>query len=64
MYKPIPKDPTNKLKNKLAKTLKDIKAQGGLCGIKCKRLYLTSAVAPKFHGLPKTCLAPAQAHFF
>ena len=30
MYKPITKDPTNKLKNKLSQTLRDIKNQGGL----------------------------------
>ena len=53
MYKPIPKDPTNKFKNKLAQTLRNIKTQGGLSDSKYKRLYLTSAVAPNFYGLPK-----------
>ena len=37
-YRPIPKDPTNKLKNKLAQTLRDIKTQGGLSDIRYKRL--------------------------
>ena len=53
MYKPIPRDPSNKLKNKLAQTLRDIKTQGRLSYTKYKRLYTTSTVAPMFYALPK-----------
>ena len=57
--KPIHKDPTNKLKNKLPQIPRDIKSQGGLSGSRYKRLYPTSAVASKFYGLPKyTRVAP------
>ena len=48
------KDPTIKLKNKCIQTLKDIKQSGGLSYQKYKKLYPTSAVPPKFYGLPKT----------
>ena len=41
---PLHKDPTNKLKNKLAQTLRDITSQGGLSDAKYKRLYPTSTV--------------------
>ena len=47
-YKPITKDPTNRLKNKLSKTLKDIKNQRGLNDYIYSKVYPTSAVAPKF----------------
>ena len=46
-------DPTSQLKNKLISLLKDIKHTGGLCTNKYKQLYSTSAVPPKFFGLPK-----------
>ena len=49
----LSKDPTNRLKNKLIQTLKDIKQTGGLSNLKYKQLYPTSAVPPKFNGLPK-----------
>ena len=52
-YKVLKKDPTNSLKNKLITTLKDIKQTGGLNNTKYKQLYPTSAVPPKFYGLPK-----------
>ena len=52
-YKVLPKDPTSYLKNKLITLLKDIKQTGGLSTQKYKQLYLTSAVPPKFYGLPK-----------
>ena len=38
-------DPTNKLKNKLAQTLRDIKIQGGLNDHIYRKLYPTSMVA-------------------
>ena len=52
-YKVLPKDPTPQLKNKLITLLKDIKQTGGLTTQKYKQLYPTSAVPPKFYGLPK-----------
>ena len=52
-YKVLKKDPTSQLKNKLITILKDIKHTGGLGTSKYKQLYPTSAVPPKFHGLPK-----------
>ena len=48
-----PQDPTSQLKNKLITLLKDIKQTGGLTTQKYKQLYPTSAVPPKFYGLPK-----------
>ena len=45
-YKPIPTDPSSKLKNKLAQTLRDIETEGELSDNKYKRLYPTSVVAP------------------
>ena len=52
-YKVLQKDPTSQLKNKLISLLKDIKHTGGLSANKYKQLYPTSAVPPKFYGLPK-----------
>ena len=52
-YKVLPKDSTSYLKNKLITILKDIKQTGGLSTQKYKQLYPTSAVPPKFYGLPK-----------
>ena len=52
-YKVLKMDPTNNLKNKLISLLKDIKQTGGLSTNKYKQPYPTSAVPPKFHGLPK-----------
>ena len=52
-YKVLPKDPTSYLKNKFITLLKDIKQTGGLSTQKYKQLYPTSAVPPKFYGLPK-----------
>ena len=52
-YKILSKDPTSRLKNILIQTLKDIKQTGGLSNLKYKQLYPTSAVPPKFYGLPK-----------
>ena len=47
------KTPTPQLKNKLINLLKGIKQSGGLSIQKYKQLYPTSAVSPKFYGLPK-----------
>ena len=44
-YRTIPYDPTNKLKNKLI--------AGGLKDSAYCKMYPTSAVLPKFYGLPK-----------
>ena len=52
-YKVLPMDPTSQLKNKFISLLKDIKQTGGLSTYKCKQLYPTCAVSPKFCGLPK-----------
>ena len=52
-YRPIPNDPTNKLKNRLITLLKKIKTEGGLSEATYKRLYPTGAGSPKFYGLPK-----------
>ena len=52
-YKVLPKDPTSQLKNKLISLLNNIKQTGGLTTNKYKQLYPTSAVPPKFYGLPK-----------
>ena len=52
-YGTIPKDPTNKLRNKLICILRDIKQTGGLMDITYCKVYPTSAVPPKFYGLPK-----------
>ena len=49
----LPKDPTPQLKNKLISLLKNIHQTGGLSTQKYKQLYPTSAVPPKFYGLPK-----------
>ena len=52
-YRPIPSDPTNKLKNRLITLLKKIKTEGGLNEATYKRLYPTGTGSPKFYGLPK-----------
>ena len=52
-YKVLNKDPTPQLKNKLITLLKNIKQTGGLSTQKYKQLFPTSAVPPKFYGLPK-----------
>ena len=53
IYRLIPSDPTNKLKNRLITLLKKIKTEGGLSEATYKRLYPTGAGSPKFYGLPK-----------
>ena len=52
-YRPIPSDPTTKLKNKLINILKKIKTEGNMDENTYRRVYPTGAIAPKFYGLPK-----------
>ena len=52
-YRPLPNDPTNKLKTRLISLLKQIKTEGGMNDATYKRLYPTGAGSPKFYGLPK-----------
>ena len=52
-YQVLPKDPTPQLKNKLITLFKNIHQTGGLSTHKYKQLYPTSAIPPKFYGLPK-----------
>ena len=47
-YKTITKEPTNKLKNELSQTLRDIKNQGGISDHSYRKVYPISEVAPKF----------------
>ena len=52
-YRPIPTDPTIKLKNRLINILKKMKTESEMDDNTCKRMYPTGASAPKFYGLPK-----------
>ena len=52
-YRPIPSDPTTKLKNKLVKILKKIETEGNMDENTYRRVYPTGTSAPKFYGLPK-----------
>ena len=52
-YRPIPSDPTSRLKNRLITLLKKIKTEGGMSETTYRRLYPTGAGSPKFYGLPK-----------
>ena len=57
----ITKDPTTKLKNKLAQTLRDIKNQGGLSEHSYRKVYSTSAAPLNIMAFPKyTKLAPPE----
>ena len=51
-YRPIPNDPTNKLKTRQICLLKQIKTEGGMNVATYKMLYPTGAGSPKFYGLP------------
>ena len=51
-YRIINKDPTTKLKTKLTQMLRDIKQKGGFRDCSYRKVYPTSAVPPKFYGLP------------
>ena len=50
-YKEIKTDPTNRLKTKLIKLLKKIKAEDGISEHPYKKMCPTGTVAPKFYGL-------------
>ena len=52
-YRPITKDPTSSIKNKLINILKRVKNQTGLDSNTYKSIYPTGCVPPKFYGLPK-----------
>ena len=52
VYRPIPRDPTNKIKAKLITILKKVKTQTGLDSNTNKAMYPMGCSAPKFYGLP------------
>ena len=52
--RPIPTDPTIKLKTTLINILRNIIAETGMSKITYNKMYPTGASAPKFYGLPKT----------
>ena len=51
--RPIPKDPTNKIKAKLITILRKVKKESGLDDSTYKYMYPTGCSAPEFYGLPK-----------
>ena len=53
VYRPIPRDPTNKMKAKLITMLRKFEEQTGLESNTYKSMYRTGCSAPKFHGIPK-----------
>ena len=52
-HKTITKDPTNRLRNKLSQTFRDIKIQGELSDYNYRKVYPTSAVPQNFMAFPK-----------
>ena len=52
-YKPIPKDPTNKVKVQLITKLRKIKKDTNMDEGAYKAMYPTGCVPPKFYGLPQ-----------
>ena len=52
-YRPIPKDPTNKLKNKLTNILKKMKTESEIDENTYKKMYPAGASTPMFYGIPK-----------
>ena len=52
-YRPIPKDPTNKIKAKLINILRKVKKETGLDNNTYKCMYPMGCNVPKFYGLPK-----------
>ena len=52
-YRPIPKDPTNKIKAKLITILRKVKKETDLGDSTYKYMYPIGCSAPKFYGLPK-----------
>ena len=51
-YKPIPRDPTNKIKAKLITMLRKVKNQIGLDNNTHNAMYPTGCSLPKFYGAP------------
>ena len=52
-YRPIPRDPTNKVKAQLITKLRKIKKEDNLDEDTYKAMCPTGCVPPKFYGLPK-----------
>ena len=52
-YRPIPRDPTNKIKAKLITILSKVKNQTGLDNNTYKAMYTMGCSAPEFYGLSK-----------
>ena len=52
-YRPISRNPTNKIKAKLITMLRKVKTQTGLDNNTYKAMYPIGCSAPKFYGLPK-----------
>ena len=52
-YRPIPRDPTNKVKAQLITKLRKIKKEDNLDEGTYKAMYPTGCIPPKFYGLPK-----------
>ena len=53
VYRPIPQDPTKKIKAKLITILKKVISQTGFASNTYKAMYPTGCSAPKFYRLPK-----------
>ena len=54
MYRSIPRDPTNSMKNKLISILKRVKNQTGLDSNTYKSMYPTGCVPPSFMASPRS----------
>ena len=52
-YRPIPRDPTNKIKAKLITVFKKVKNETGLDNNTYKAMYPTGCSTPKFYELPE-----------
>ena len=52
-YRPIPKDPTNKIKAELISILRKVKKETGLENSTYKYMYPMGCSTPKFYGLPR-----------
>ena len=52
-YQRLNKDPTSKFSNKLINQLKELKKEGVWDDREYRRVYPTSAMIPRFYGLPK-----------
>ena len=52
-YRPIPRDPNNKIKAKLITILRKFKKETGLDDSNYKYMYPTGCSTPTFYGLPK-----------